>query len=65
MSAALCPASPWYAGALRRFGSLLHAAADRLESPAPRAESLEPAPDSWRHDERVFEIRNRILNGYY
>lgn len=53
------------AAALRRIGSVLLHAAENLERRSTPAEPRTPAPDLRHHDERVFELRNRILNGYY
>lgn len=65
MSAALGLAAPWYAEALRRIGSLMLALADKLERAAPEPQPLEPSLQVPSPEERVFELRNRILNGYY
>jgi hypothetical protein len=53
------------ASALRRIGSVLFDIAGQLERRSTRTESRLPAPDIRLHDERVYELRNRILNGYY
>jgi hypothetical protein len=54
----------WYAEALRWIGSWIVNAADRLDQRAiDNAE--EPWPELLPPHERVFELRNRIHNGYY
>jgi hypothetical protein len=65
MSAALGVTAPWYAEALRRAATLMLALAERLERAAPERQPLEPWVDIPPPDERLFELRNRILNGYY
>ncbi|HET7731001.1 MAG TPA: hypothetical protein VFK48_13300 [Usitatibacter sp.] len=63
---ALAPAAPWCAGALRRFGLLLIACAERLaRPPVPPPPDDDPWPDLLPPHERVFELRTRILCGYY
>ena len=54
----------WYADGLRWIGSLFVNAADRLERRAA-ANAEEPWPEMLPPHERLFELRNRIHNGYY
>jgi hypothetical protein len=53
-----------YARALRWIGSLLDAAADRLDRRAPQHEPLDPMPRHTSFDEVVGDLRNRINSGF-
>jgi hypothetical protein len=64
MSAAALGRAPWYADSLRWLGSAILTAAERLEQRALETAD-EPWPDLLPPHERVFELRNRIHNGYY
>ncbi|HEY4998042.1 MAG TPA: hypothetical protein VII36_02810 [Usitatibacter sp.] len=58
--------APWHAEGLRWIGSLLQAAADRIERASIAAAPCEPAPaDRRRDDDLVDEVRLRIQSRYY
>lgn len=55
----------WHAEGLRWIGSVLQAAADRIERASIAAAPCEPAPAERRHDDLVDEVRLRIQSRYY
>jgi hypothetical protein len=57
--------SSWYAEGFRWLGTILHAAADRLEPGPVAAAPLEPHPELLPPDYRVFQLRHRIQSLYY
>ena len=50
----------WYGGALRRIGSLFHAAAEFLERPA-----IEPGRAPLPMEDFLSDVRLRIQSRYY